>query len=248
MGESFVKQKADLLVGVGSTPAAFNLWLSLGMKPLDRSWAKHHALIGRIGAIVKNSFGRHESSILCATADRVLNGLMMFFRVRPKSRPFIARVTEFNTSDDSQLDLCCASSCSISAVRNAGILNWLYFSSEYVRNTRVVLVARMGGELLGYVALKRDGPDLFLLECRCREADANIAAALLWAARDYGEREGIPYLRVWPYTQMLQDALPRLVSVPTARLPMTYCYLSNVGVIDEQRWEATPGDGDLSIY
>src|ERR1700730_17900787 len=80
VGESFVKQKADLLIGVGSTPAAFNLWLSVGMKPLDRSWAKHHALIGRIGAIVKNSFGRHESSILCATADRVLNGLMTFFR------------------------------------------------------------------------------------------------------------------------------------------------------------------------
>jgi len=28
---------------------------------------------------------------------------------------------------------------------------------------------------------------------------------------------------------------------------MTYCYHSNVGIIDEQKWESTPGDGDLSV-
>jgi GNAT superfamily N-acetyltransferase len=248
VGEAFLKQKADLLVGVDSTPAAFNLWLALGMKPLDRSWARHHSIIGRIGKAVQNSFGSHTPSMLSAAADRALTGLTLFFRRRTVNGLAITRATEFYTSDDSYLNSCSASSCSTSAVRNTDVLNWLYFSSEYVRNTRVVLVARKGRELLGYIALKRHGDSLTLLECRCRDADTNIAAALFWAARDYADQEGIPYLKAWPYTKMLQNALPKLLSIPTTRSPMTYCYLSNVGAIDEKRWEATPGDGDLSIY
>jgi len=49
-------------------------------------------------------------------------------------------------------------------------------------------------------------------------------------------------------TPMIDEAIPR--GIGTSLLGhriMTYVYQSRCGVIDEQRWESTPGDGDMSV-
>jgi hypothetical protein len=47
---------------------------------------------------------------------------------------------------------------------------------------------------------------------------------------------------------MIREAVPILSGTSLcSQLMTTYCYRSNVGLLDEHKWESTPGDGDISV-
>jgi len=52
VGRAFVNQcKPDLLIGTDSTDVAYKLWLSLGMRPLERGWPKSsYRIVGDLTA------------------------------------------------------------------------------------------------------------------------------------------------------------------------------------------------------
>jgi len=76
--------------------------------------------------------------------------------------------------------------------------------------------------------MKRSHNSFYLLECRCLNAEAEIAQELLLAARGFAERQRASYVTVWQYTQMIEQAIPLVTAS------------------DPYSWEATPGDGDVS--
>ena len=143
---------------------------------------------------------------------------------------------------------CKASSATTYAYRDVPTLNWLYFGTPTVKQTRAVLVARSGGRLVGYLAMKQwAGHSYYLLECRCREADPEIARELIWAAREFARENQARSIVVRPYTAMIEAAVPAMLSVPLKKPPMTYCYTLKTGEIDVENWEAGPGDGDVAV-
>lgn len=102
--------------------------------------------------------------------------------------------------------------------------------------------------MVGYLAIKRAHWSFRLQECRCKHADPEIARSLVLTARNYAGSQGAYFLNVCRYTKMIDEAIPR--GIGTSLLGhriMTYVYQSRCGVIDEQRWESTPGDGDMSV-
>ena len=134
------------------------------------------------------------------------------------------------------------------AVRDRETLDWMHFGCDYVRENRAVFAAFDGGSIVGYLAVKRIVNSFYLLECRCENADPEIARVLIWAARDHAELLGISFINVWRYAPMIADAIPTMCSMTYRSIHMmTYCYRSNRGPIDEDKWESTPGDGDLSV-
>jgi hypothetical protein len=76
------------------------------------------------------------------------------------------------------------------AVRNSAVLTWMYFGCEIVRGNRAVFAATDGNRIIGYLAMKLVGDSFFLLECRCKNADPEIARTLIFAARDYADLHG----------------------------------------------------------
>jgi GNAT superfamily N-acetyltransferase len=243
---------ADLVVGVGSTHVAHKLWLSIGMKSLEGKWPKvSHALIGSLPDWAENKLGGTWAGPLCrglGGAVQYLAKAPIYIRSRPRSIS-VERVERFETKDATAIEKCRASDASTFAVRDISILNWLYFGSNYVRKTRVMFAARSGSRLVGYFAMKRTEDTFYMLECRCLDSNPEIAKELLLAARDYAEHERASYIRVWSYAPMLEQALPRYISIPTNQPPMmTYCYFSRTHEKEPANWETTPGDGDLSIY
>ena len=153
----------------------------------------------------------------------------------------------FQPKDDDAIVTLRASDATIFQWRDVKTLNWLYFGTSYVSQTRVVLVARSGGALMGYLAMKCWGLGAYyLLECRTRDADPEIAQVLMASARTYAKSQNARYVFVRPYTPMVQRTLPRSLSFRKNQPFMSYCYkfCKPVGI---DCWEATPGDGDLSV-
>ena len=68
------------------------------------------------------------------------------------------------------------------------------------------------------------GHSYYLLECRCRDADPEIARELIWAAREFARQNQARSIVVRPYTPMIEAAVPAMLSVPLKKPPMTYCY------------------------
>ena len=66
----------------------------------------------------------------------------------------------------------------------------MYFGCDYVRENRAVFAAFDGGSIVGYLAVKRIMNSFYLLECRCENADPEIARVLIWAARDHAAVAG----------------------------------------------------------
>ena len=97
------------------------------------------------------------------------------------------------------------------------------------------LVARSGARLVGYLAMKQwAGHSYYLLECRCREADPEIARELILAAREFARQKQARSILVRPYTPMIEAAVPATVSVKLKKPPMTYYYSSRTGNIGRQ--------------
>jgi len=96
--------------------------------------------------------------------------------------------------------------------------------------------------------MKRSHNSFYLLECRCLNAEAEIAKELLLAARGFAERQRASYVTVWQYTQMIEQAIPLTLSI-RSRHPrmMTYGYIPNLTAFEPSSWETTPGDGDVSV-
>lgn len=242
---------ADLTVGVDSTPAAFAMWQSLGMRALNEPWldttsrilADGFALAAkrtealRLPPIVGRAAGHCVALWLGAAAATV-----------PRSRSLtVAKIDRVAPADGDALSACRASHASIYAWRDFKTLNWLYFGSEYLKTSRVVFVARSGTMPVGYLAMKRWNESYYLLECRCRDADPDIARELIFAARDFGRRAGAPAVVVRPYTPMIRQAIPRAVSVTLARPQTAYCYRFKAKDVATDDWETAPSDGDVSL-
>ncbi|HEX4920946.1 MAG TPA: hypothetical protein VFV92_09435 [Candidatus Bathyarchaeia archaeon] len=244
VGRAFVNQcKPDLLIGTDSTDVAYKLWLSLGMRPLERGWPKSsYRMVGDLTAWDRP----HLRPSNRGTRLRLTKSLQ---NERLRRKPLLAhQIKKFEERDSHDVNRCRASNASTYAVRDIQTLNWLYFGSKFVRKTRAVFVARSGKQLVGYAAMKRAHNSFYLLECRCLNAEAEIAQELLLAARGFAERRGAPYITVWQYTQMIEQAIPLALSIPS-RHPrmMTYCYIPKVTALVPSSWEATPGDGDVSV-
>jgi GNAT superfamily N-acetyltransferase len=244
VGRAFVNQcKPDLLIGTDSTDVAYKLWLSLGMRPLERGWPKSsYRIVGDLTAWDRPHLRPSNRGTRLRLAKSLQNE-------RLRRKPLLAhQIKKFEERDSHDVNKCRASNASTYAVRDIQTLNWLYFGSKFVRKTRAVFVARSGKQLVGYAAMKRAHNSFYLLECRCLNAEAEIAQELLLAARGFAERRGAPYITVWQYTQMIEQAIPLALSIPS-RHPrmMTYCYIPKVTALEPSSWEATPGDGDVSV-
>ena len=253
VGRKFLSQiHGDLLLATDSTPFAAGLWRSLGMKSLDARWqrtncrvlADGRALVGGVSATAgsPNFVGRFAGTALEFALDT------MALLTRRSKVLSVERIDGFSEFDAHDLDVCEASNATTYAYRDVPTLNWLYFGTETVKRTRAVLVARSGPVLVGYLAMKQwAGHSYYLLECRCRDADPQIARELIWAAREFARRNHARAIVVRPYTPMIEAAVPAMLSVPLKKPPMTYCYTRKTGNMDVENWEAGPGDGDVSV-
>ena len=259
LGQAFVGQDAAFLVGNDASVPAMRLWLSVGMQVLERpglstrydvlcnlatlsgKWAVRKRLPRQVGAVV----------------GHVATGLLSTIELRRSRGLQIEEVRQFEAKDTEALARCCASNCNTYAWRDPEILNWILTGESYLRRTRVAFVARSSGRLVGYLLMKmrRDHPSFYLLECRCRDADVDIARELFVAARSFARRNHYENIAVRPYTAMIKSALPlfslrgtKLVSKITMAEPTgAYCYRFNGVDVDIERWEAGPGDGDIAV-
>lgn len=252
IGSAFLAQEgADLLIGTDSTPPAYQLWLGLGMRPLKRNWrekscrvlgAGHHLLDAR----------RPFSRVLGPTLGGLGRAVIALAKISspPLSRALTARkISSFDVPGAARIETFRAEqSPTTYAVRDHEALDWMYFGCDYVRENRAVFAAFDGGSIVGYLAVKRIANSFYLLECRCENADPDVARVLIWAARDHAEALGISFINVWRYAPMIAEAIPTMCATTYKSIHMmTYCYRSNRGPIDEDKWESTPGDGDLSV-
>lgn len=249
VGRAFVNQcKPDLLIGTDSTDVAYKLWLSLGMRPLERGWPESsYRIVGDLTAWDGPHPPPSNSGTMSSAARLLLSKSLQSERLRRKSL-LVCQIEKFEERDVHDVDKCRASSASTYAVRDIKTLNWLYFGSKFVRQTRAVFIARSGKQLVGYAAMKRSHNSFYFLECRRLNADAEIAKELLLAARGFAERQHASYITVWQYTQMIEQAIPIALSIPS-RQPrmMTYCYIPKATAFEPSSWETTPGDGDVSV-
>jgi hypothetical protein len=247
VGAEFLRQhEIDLLIGTDSTPIAYRLWLGLGMRPLARDWA------GGSYRIIANARRLIEDRARCPAplrAGLAMAGSLLRPVASARSRAIVVRrVERFDLAGAQRIDMFRAGRVAATyAHRTADILDWLYFGCAHVRQTRAVFAASDSSGLIGYLAMKGVGHSYTLLECRCRDADPEIARALILAARDHADAQGAHFLNIWRYTDMLEAAVPRMGTSLASHPMMTYCYATNCGEIDEARWETTPGDGDCSL-
>lgn len=250
-GLSFIEQPhANLLLATGSTDIAYRLWLGLGMQPLPRTWPSS---ISRILADVSRLAADKlrlpapiaplllRSARLAVRTARSIDRIPRGIRVR--------RVDCFDVPGSSELERLTANvEVETYAIRNRDILNWMYFGCDHVRATRIVLAAFDAEKIVGYIGLKWNVKTLDVLECRCRDGDVDIARSLLLGARDFAENAHAYSINVWCYSPMMQAAVPQGGTIRTRKPPMmTYCYLSHVGSIQVEKWDASPGDGDISV-
>jgi hypothetical protein len=252
IGSAFLAQDdADLLIGTDSTPPAYQLWLGLGMRPLQRNWReKSCRVLG--GAEHLLDARRPFSRVLGPALGGLGRAVIALAKMSspPLSRTLTARkILSFDVPGSERIETFRAEqSPTTYAVRDRETLDWMYFGCDYVRENRAVFAAFDGGSIVGYLAVKRIMNSFYLLECRCENADPEIARVLIWAARDHAESLGISFINVWRYAPMIADAIPTMCSTTYRSIHMmTYCYRSNRGPIDEDKWESTPGDGDLSV-
>jgi hypothetical protein len=156
----------------------------------------------------------------------------------------VQQTSPFEPGDSEALLECRASGATTSPFRDVSTLNWLYFSAPHIRNDRLVFTARSAGQLVGFAAFKILGESL-LLKCRCIDADPSIAARLLAISSDRWRQLGGVSLFIWPYTPMIEAALPP--ARKSIQKPMTYVYKTNTAALIEKDWERTPRDGDISL-
>ncbi|MGA9823312.1 MAG: hypothetical protein WBQ53_00520 [Methylocystis sp.] len=252
IGSAFLAQDdADLLIGTDSTPPAYKLWLGLGMRPLKRNWREKSCRVLGNADHLLDARGSHSRALgptlgglgraviaLAKMSSPVLSRALTARKISSFDVPGAARIESFRAEQ----------SPTTYAVRDREALDWMYFGCDYVRENRAVFAAFDGGSIVGYLAVKRIMNSFYLLECRCENADPEIARVLIWAARDHAETLGISFINVWRYAPMIADAIPTMCATTYKSIHMmTYCYRSNRGPIDEDKWESTPGDGDLSV-
>jgi len=236
VGARFVEQQdADLLLAVRSTPVAYHLWQSLGMKALS-PWHSSRLIIGDPSILLAKLGLRPLRGVATLVAD----GLRAIHRIKVSCEP----ISTFDASDDPALEKCRASNETTFARRDVRTLNWLFSATDLMRQTRIVLAARSSRQLLGYAALKPSGSGLELLECRCRDSDPDIARALLLKASELARVRRYGFVRVRPCSDMMSEAIPASLAFPDHRAYPTYCALSPAGW---RKWEAMPGDGDFAI-
>jgi hypothetical protein len=250
-GLSFIKQThADLLLATGSTDIAYRLWLGLGMRPLHRTWPSSSArILADVSRLVADKLRPPaliaplllRSARLSVRAARSIDRFSSSIKVR--------RIDSFDVPGSSELEQFTANvGAQTYAIRDRNILNWLYFGCDHVRATRVVLAAFDGERIVGYIGMKWILQTLYVVECRCRDSDVDIARSLLRSARDCAEEMHAYDVNVWRYSPMLQAAIPRGGIIKTSNpAMMSYCYLSNVGSVRSETWDASPGDGDIAV-
>jgi hypothetical protein len=254
VGRRFLSQiHGDLLVATDSTPVAAGLWRSLGMTPLEARWQQTNFRVLADGCALVRGLSAPANSpslverIAGTSLGFVLDTLATLSRRRSKALS-VELVDRFSELDAVSINECKASNAPTHAWRDADTLNWLYFGTQFVKQTRAVLVARSGARLVGYLAMRQwAGNSYYLLECRCREADPQIARELILAAREFARQNQARSIVVRQYTPMIEAAVPATVSVPLKKPPMTYYYSSRTGKLDVENWEAGPGDGDVSV-
>ena len=80
---------------------------------------------------------------------------MLPFTLAAQRRNYSAcKIESFLPEDEEAIQSCRASDASTYAWREVRTLNWLYFGSSYVRQTRTVFLARSGHRLVGYLTMK----------------------------------------------------------------------------------------------
>lgn len=253
VGRKFLSQiPGDLLAATDSTSVADGLWRSLGMTSLDARWQRTNFRVLADGrALVRGPSAAADSSSLIEriAGSSVGFALDALARLSRRSKALSIELADrFSEFDADSINACKASNAPSYAWRDADTLNWLYFGTQFVKQTRAVLVARSGARLVGYLAMKQvAGHSYYLLECRCREADPDIARELILAAREFARQNRARSVLIRPYTRMIEAAVPATVSVPLQKPRMTYWYSSRTSKLDVNNWEAGPGDGDVSV-
>ena len=251
VGQKFLDQsEADLLLGTDSTDVAHGLWCDLGMKSLQQHWLRTNFRILADGHAVAAGLSQRAGvpNVLGHAAGRCLTIFLGLPQMRRSTSLDVAMTDAFADSDAQNIESCTASTATTYARRDIRILNWLYFGTRHLKQTRAVFVARSGSRLVGYLAMKHwHGHSYYLLECRCQDADPAIARELMLAAREFAQRKQAQAVVVRPYARMIEMAIPATVSIGISWPRTTYCYQSRTDKLNINGWEVTPGDGDVSV-
>jgi GNAT superfamily N-acetyltransferase len=250
IGSAFVRQRnPPLLLAVDAIPAAERLWGSLGMQSLRQHWLeRNHRLVASFASLAE--LARRTSGIrVHPSMPGLLDYAAKFLDTKPVATVEL-RETPL-TVDDGLLAQVPAQNFSIYARRDRAILNWMVFGTPYLRRTRRLFIARSGRTILGYLILKerrqRAPAGYYLLEARTVDSDPGVMKDLLVAARTFARQASASDILVRAYTPVIDEAASDLLGLTRTTRPLSYQYLSNIGPIDTDRWEATSSDGDLAV-
>lgn len=244
VGRGFLDQEnIDLITIGGSTDVAWGMWLALGCLARERDWRDRSALVPGDGGELVNRATR-------GLAPRFVGNLLapFFYTAKPRGPLAIERVAAFQDRDEQDLLNCRATDAEVFSLRDVRTLNWLNFGAEYIRATRVALIARSGGQAVGYLSMKRLGSRFYLTECRCLDADWEVARELLIAAQAEARSAGASFIEVWEYSPMLERAIDalRVFRRKGPQMPSS-CYLYKNADLERMTFEAAPTDGDLAF-
>jgi hypothetical protein len=153
-------------------------------------------------------------------------------------------MSTFDPADDSALGALVAGGGARRPLRDAATLNWLYFGSEPLKRTRLVLAARDRGRLVGYAGFRRLPTWLGLLECRVLPGqEEGVARVLLGHARHWAAKRRLSHLLVFPWSRALRSALPPVAGRLPVRRRLGF-FLSR-GLDDS--FELGPWSGDAIV-
>lgn len=253
LGRAFLEEPgAALRICAGSTPAAYRMWLGLGMQETEKAWRAVPARVlcdgGELATDLMDRALHMRVPGLARVGDVVTRQLQTLGKPASKALR-VEPVTTFLGAEFSPVaDFVGFQGARTYSYRDEQSLEWMAFGSEYLRESRVALAAYSGDLVVGYLLMKKVGKTYFLIETRCRDADPDIAHTLILAARDYAAARHATGLTIWVYSPMVHEALPSLSSVWwTPAEPITHCYQHSGGALDTPTWEITPGDGDLCV-
>jgi GNAT superfamily N-acetyltransferase len=227
-------EPCDFSVGVQTSPGGWAATLAGGGVPMGQEWVrKPRLVILDPGAFLRRMIRRRRA--LPQPPESEDAGL---------KNVDVEVIASFRAQDDPQLTRMIARPARVRPVRDAERLNWLYFGTQRLQATRLVLGLRRRGNLLGYAGFRVLPHALVLLECRRMLDDVEVTKLLLAAACRLGRRRRLSHLLAYAYSADIEQAL-RPWSIPaigSRRFP--YAIAVKNAALKEKDLELGPWDGD----
>lgn len=239
------REPCDFSVGVQTSRGGWAATLAGGGRKMGQQWVrKPRVLIADAGIFMRAAAARlvrrrrHVPLDLSSARDegQIGDGLEL------------ETLEAFRPADDAELSAMIARPARVRPRRSAAILNWLYFGSPYLRQTRLVIGIRHQGRLVGYAGFRILQESLSLLEARALPDEPDVVRHLLEAARRWARRRRMSHILLYVYSPSIAAALPRFSTLPAlgrARFPYAIAIKNPCLALADL--EIGPWDGDAVI-